>query len=325
MSSFKIPFGLKSGRLVEVVEVLSGLRCECVCPGCQKDLIARKGDINAHHFAHAHERDSDLCEYGTETAIHLMAKQILCEEKMIFAPLALVEKSGFDDRGQSHSASGSAFDKGSLTFDEAMSEKSIGDVIPDILASIDGEPFIVEFAVTHFCDKDKISAYQRDRLNVLEVDLRAFNKKLPTKDELRSYLIEEDSYREWLSLSSYSNVVKQVESDLQGKIAAANLRYKAKTVTRVMRSQPSKTLVTPQQRSDRITYSKKDVAKRWFVCPSCKMNQTAYSDWGVRFPEEVFLFSCTWEEAPWDAASVACPFCDRPVIINQGASYPLPD
>lgn len=324
MSSFKIPFGLSQNRLVEVDDVPSGLRCGCVCPGCQKELVARKGEVNAHHFAHAHAKDSDLCEYGTETAIHLMAKQILCEEKMIFAPSTLIEKTGLDDRGHSHTASRAACDKGSLVFDEVVSEKPIGAIVPDIFASIGGEPFIVEIAVTHFCGKDKIATYRKDRYNVLEVDLRAFSKKLPTKDELRTYLVEEDSCRVWLSLKSYGDVEEQVERDLQEKIAAAHLRYEAKTVTRVQRSQPPQQLETPR-RSERITYRKRDVKKRWFVCLSCKENQKKYPDWEVRFPEEVFLFSCTWEEAPWDAASVSCPFCDTPIIVNQGAGYPLPD
>lgn len=106
MSSFKLPFGLKNSRLVEVSEVLSGKRCGCVCPSCKKDLIARKGEVNAHHFAHAHAKDSDICGYGAETAIHEMAKQIIYEEKAIFAPSTAIKKKGTDHQGRSHSASG---------------------------------------------------------------------------------------------------------------------------------------------------------------------------------------------------------------------------
>lgn len=314
MSSLKIPFGFKKGRLVEVDDVPSGLRCGCVCPGCQGDLIARKGEVNAHHFAHAHAKDSDLCEYGTETAIHLMAKQILCEEKGIFAPASLIEKKDVDDRGNSHTASRVAHNKGSLVFDEVVSETSFGAAIPDILATMGGKQFIIEIAVTHFCGKDKISAFREEHCNVLEVDLRSFTKNLPTKEELRSYLMEEEATREWLSLKSYGDVENQVEKELQEKIAAANLRNKAKTVTRVERPQPQPPGI--YQRSELITYNKVDTKRRWLACSSCKENQKAYPDWQDHLPEEVFLFSCSWEEAPWEATSVPCPFCNSPVIVK---------
>ncbi|BBH12957.1 competence protein CoiA family protein [Chromobacterium haemolyticum] len=47
-----IPFGLKQGRIVDISEVERGLACECVCTACGGPLIARKGEVNVHHFAH---------------------------------------------------------------------------------------------------------------------------------------------------------------------------------------------------------------------------------------------------------------------------------
>jgi hypothetical protein len=324
MSNFKIPFGLKKKRLVEVEEVLSGLRCGCVCPGCKKDLIARKGEVNAHHFAHAHIKDGDLCEYGAETAIHLMAKQIICEEKAIFAPSTVVEKKDHDDQGRSHSASREAHREGTLVFDVAASEQSLGAITPDILASIGEEQFIVEVAVTHFCDKSKISECRKNGYNVLEIDLKAFTKTLPTKDSLRKYIIGNASGRTWLSLKSYGNVEKQVERELQEKIAAANLRFEATVVKKVQRPKTTQQLEAPH-RFEPSTYSEKNVKKRWFVCLVCKENQKAYASWQQRLPEEIFLFSCTLEESPWDIANAQCPFCNSPVAVNQGLRRPSPD
>lgn len=315
MSSFKIPFGLRKERLVEVDDVPSGLRCDCVCPGCKRELIARKGEVNAHHFAHAHAKDSDLCEYGTETAIHLMAKQILCEEKRIFAPETLIARKDVDDRGNSHTASRVAHSKGLLIFNEVISEKSFGGTIPDILANVGGEQFIIEIAVTHFCNKDKISTFREKHCNVLEVDLRSFTKSLPTKEDLRSYLVQEEATREWLSLKSYTDVEKQVEEELQDRISAANERNKAKTVTHIERPKLTPQPQGPHHRSKLITYNKADTKSRWFACPTCKKNQKAYPDWQDRLPEEVFLFSCSWQEAPWEATQVPCPFCSGLVSI----------
>lgn len=47
-----LPFGLKNGKLVNVDQVDRGLACGCACPACNGQLIARKGEIRIHHFAH---------------------------------------------------------------------------------------------------------------------------------------------------------------------------------------------------------------------------------------------------------------------------------
>src|SRR5690348_8256532 len=39
--------------LVHVVDVPRGKACECRCVGCGRALIAKKGEVLVHHFAHA--------------------------------------------------------------------------------------------------------------------------------------------------------------------------------------------------------------------------------------------------------------------------------
>ena len=63
MKAFKLPFGVKGGLLVRVSEVVSGLRCGCVCPGCGGVLVARKGEKVEHHFAHHSVDDCAGCEH----------------------------------------------------------------------------------------------------------------------------------------------------------------------------------------------------------------------------------------------------------------------
>ena len=40
------------GRLLHIDDVPSGLACDCICPGCSRPLVAKKGRLQAHHFAH---------------------------------------------------------------------------------------------------------------------------------------------------------------------------------------------------------------------------------------------------------------------------------
>ena len=49
----RIPFAVRidTGEMVSVDEVERGLACNCKCPSCDGRLVARKADVNAHHFA----------------------------------------------------------------------------------------------------------------------------------------------------------------------------------------------------------------------------------------------------------------------------------
>ena len=76
----KLPYGILKGRLVSVKEVSSGLACGCVCPRCKQRLVAKKGEIKVHHFAH---HNADPCDYAVEVAVHMLARQMLEEAKRI--------------------------------------------------------------------------------------------------------------------------------------------------------------------------------------------------------------------------------------------------
>ena len=72
MADFLIPYALDhAGQVVHVDEVPGGAACKCICPACETSLIARKGDIKAHHFAHANSQPA------CESALHATAKVML--------------------------------------------------------------------------------------------------------------------------------------------------------------------------------------------------------------------------------------------------------
>lgn len=47
----KLPFGIYQGKFIHISEVDSG-KTEVLCPYCQQKLLAKKGRIKRHHFAH---------------------------------------------------------------------------------------------------------------------------------------------------------------------------------------------------------------------------------------------------------------------------------
>ena len=69
-----ITHGLNEGELVSIADVESGLKCNCTCTKCGEPLVAKKGEVKDHHFAHS--VDSDC---SGETIKHIMAKQEIAQ------------------------------------------------------------------------------------------------------------------------------------------------------------------------------------------------------------------------------------------------------
>ena len=106
----ELKYGLQGDRLVHIDEVEKGLACNCLCPHCKSQLIAKKGEHRVKHFAHYKLAD---CDHGTETALHLMAKDIIEKTRTVFVPF--VPKTEYD-----LSTNGRV-----MTFERAVIEKQL--------------------------------------------------------------------------------------------------------------------------------------------------------------------------------------------------------
>ena len=83
----------KAGNLVSIYDVKTGIDCDCYCPECKEPLEAKNKNKTSNktllprqkvaHFAHY---DGSICLSATETAIHLLAKMVLKETKMLLIP-----------------------------------------------------------------------------------------------------------------------------------------------------------------------------------------------------------------------------------------------
>lgn len=78
-----LQYGLRGNELIHIDNVEKGLACNCVCPHCRTQLVAKKGEHNVKHFAHYNLND---CNHGIETALHLMAKDIIARHLKLFVP-----------------------------------------------------------------------------------------------------------------------------------------------------------------------------------------------------------------------------------------------
>jgi hypothetical protein len=153
------------GRLVDIKDVSSGLACECICPGCGRAMVAKKGDVQTHHFAHHAQLDGRSCVSAGETALHKFAKQILDQRLEIVLPKKIVTQG--DDREI-------VINEGKWTFDQALLETRDGKIVPDVVLLLRDRRLIVEFKVTHPCDDQKIARIKAMDVGAIEIDLSQY-------------------------------------------------------------------------------------------------------------------------------------------------------
>lgn len=140
-------------NLVNIQHVERGLACNCTCFECGEAVIARKGEIKEHHFAHVSNKES--CAINPESVLHKYAKEVILEAIGLMLP----PLPDSDDEAAWWS------------FEKVLPEFSLGLIRPDLVAYFDGEPILIEIAVTHFVDHDKLKKIETFKSKCLEIDL----------------------------------------------------------------------------------------------------------------------------------------------------------
>lgn len=184
----------KEGRMRSVEEVTRGLDCKCVCPSCGEAVVARQGDIREWHFAHV--TDSN-CQTGSETALHLAAKQLLLEHRGMTVPEASIQKQVRLPDGRI--GKGSAYRPEQwVDFTEVEAERSIGGIRPDIVAVVGNTMLFVEIAVTHFVEADKQVVFEKLSVPTIEIDLESLKGQRWTWELLTEHVIEHALSKRWV-------------------------------------------------------------------------------------------------------------------------------
>lgn len=91
MEVLRNPFAVRNGRII-LIEDLSanerGLKCQCRCPACDGEFIARMGDIKVHHFAHSKDACDEVIAYTS--GLYKLIKQILEGGSPFYVPSLVV-------------------------------------------------------------------------------------------------------------------------------------------------------------------------------------------------------------------------------------------
>ena len=198
--AFKLPFGLKNGEIIDVSKVQNGLRCDCICPSCKSPLIARKGSKTSHHFAHYKAPE---CQYGYETAIHLMSKKILQNHKKIKLPKVIA------NFGTNSYRKIQLYADCSIEFDDVYLEKKIDNFIPDIILIKNDKKLLVEIAVTHFIDEIKLKKIKDQKISTIEINLSKENRTI-NEELLTDILINGLDHKRWIYNLKWNESTKKL-------------------------------------------------------------------------------------------------------------------
>lgn len=195
----------KHGAIRSVDEVSRGLACECSCPGCGEQLIARQGEVREWHFAHTSGHE---CVNGAETALHLAAKHLLVEHKGVLVPKRMVSETvRLTDGREGHAD----IEKSSfwMDFNDVHPEMTFGSIRPDVVASINNSYFFIEIAVTHFVDEAKLQFLNQVNVPTIEIDLSGMHHVRWTWDLLANELFDNEDNKKWVRLLDYIQLQKE--------------------------------------------------------------------------------------------------------------------
>ena len=186
MADIKLPFGLKDEILVHISQVQQGLACGCVCVCCKKPLVARKGPLLVHHFAHYRGAE---CVKAVETALHLAAKGILADRREIRLPAVEIRL----DYGPRVLLS----PEKTFALNDVQAECRTGDIVPDILARCGTTWLMIEVRVTHPVDQAKLKKIRELGISALEIDLSSAHRTF-SQDELCDAIVNQTANKQWL-------------------------------------------------------------------------------------------------------------------------------
>jgi hypothetical protein len=179
---------LPHGRMAHIDDVANGGRCGCVCPQCKQALIAKNGgQERSHHFAHEGGAE---CDGGTETSLHLAAKQIVADQKRLVLPFAL---------GEIGSEETKFVELDNVQLEYALRHPSTQQrIIADCYGENASGPIIIEIAVHHRVESEKAAMINSLLLAAIEIDLSDLLREMIGWEELQNAVLFDAFRRRWI-------------------------------------------------------------------------------------------------------------------------------
>lgn len=214
-------------------QVVPGAQCGCVCPGCGAPLVA-KAVLSRRRRAHFAHFSGVNCEAGRETAIHRMAKQVLCEASQILLPdwngAGEIENPPLcrDTRGQIHEGRRVYIPARTVRPRAAAAEYRCQDYVPDVRIEDEEGELLIEVRYRHPVDAEKLARVRADGCRMIEIDLSGLvDSALHDMEQFRSAVLETPSNRVWLSFPGAFDRWREAKRELEAMVAQRNAELAA--------------------------------------------------------------------------------------------------
>lgn len=202
MSEAKLTYGLypSTKRLIHIEDAENGLACGCVCPECGDKLEAvNNGLKRAHHFRHSNGAD---CPNARMTALHMLAQQVLMEEKCVKLP-------AYKAQYYQHKAEKKYFDTVEL---ETRFQTSNYLLRPDCIGHNEESSIWVEIFVTHLVNEEKRKVIKENDITCIEFDFSDLKDTDYTINDIKKRLLDEN-FCQWVNAPEYDKLNSQCKEN----------------------------------------------------------------------------------------------------------------
>lgn len=194
ISDDRTGYGMRDGALLFIADVPRGLACKCVCARCGQKLVAKKGPVRRHHFAHF---EFTNCNGASESVLHLLAKELISELDILAIPQYEFVKQRKTRSGKLVKHHALVAKGGNVRIQKVRIEEREYGFVPDIIIESGSKLLIVEVAVTHKVARAKLRRIRRRNLPAIEIRLDPSDSFL-SRELLKSKLQGNLTSKSWL-------------------------------------------------------------------------------------------------------------------------------
>ena len=219
MSGNMIPFGERDGQLFQADEVANGLGCGCVCPECQRALVAaNEGTKVLPYFRHQQR----ACEGGHAAGVRRKAIELIMAELQLQLPpfsqaISAKTMNGFVIRKTV------SFESSLLQSERADAGVKLSGVTADVVLTAGEHQLLVYVRAAKRQDRQKESALLGLGVSVLELDLSHLGlDTILDKDAFRQVVLFDLRVRRWLHTVRGTMMVERARQAFQAEIDQRN-------------------------------------------------------------------------------------------------------
>lgn len=212
----------ETGKSRYIYEVERGLSCNCKCPICDQDLVAKQGTERIPHFAHYFNESAECRKGSCMSMLHRLAQEVIQEESKVMLP-------EYSKKYVQRASKLQSFD--SVTLEEVCKDE-VSRRRPDCI----GRPFNntdslwIEIFCCNPIKMDREEDIKRKKQYCIEIDLSDLLETEYTKDIVRERLLSNSKDRRWVCHSEWDEEEKLKEEEAKRQQEEAAKREREESI-----------------------------------------------------------------------------------------------